>query len=72
MNKNQDFKNQLEKLFWHKTIPMLSSGNKAVATIVNIGSYVYPRLQRSNFFIKALFWGCMGLSLGLGIGVLSK
>ena len=64
-----NLKNQLERVFWHRTIPMLSSGNRAVATLVNVGSYFYPRVQASNFIIKAMFWAILGLSLGLGIGI---
>jgi hypothetical protein len=69
MNKRHNIKTQIERIFWHQTIPMLSSGNRAVATLVNVGSYFYPRVQAANFFIKAIFWACIGLSLGLGIGI---
>ena len=70
MIKRQQIKTQLEQRFWDKTIPMLSAGNRTVATIVNVGSYFYPRVQRANFAIKAIFWAWMGLSIGLGIGML--
>jgi hypothetical protein len=62
--------NRLEKAFWHNAIPLLSSGNRVVTAIVNLGAYYYPRVQRLSFFFKAVFWACIGLSLGLGIGVL--
>ena len=60
----------LEKAFWHNAIPLLSSGNRLVAAMINFGAYYYPRMKRISFALKAIFWASIGLSLGLGIGVL--
>lgn len=62
--------NTIEKYFWQKTIPLLSSGNRAVAAVVRAGARLYPLVEQANLPLKALFWACIGLSLGLGIGVL--
>lgn len=70
MNKHEQIKNRIEKRFWHKTIPLLTSGNRAVATLINVGSHVYPIVHQASFVFKAVFWAWVGLSLGLGIGIL--
>ena len=62
--------NLIERYFWQKAIPLLTSGNRFMAAVVRTGDYILPRLQQSNFGLKALFWACIGLSLGLGIGIL--
>ena len=61
---------RIEKAFWHNAIPLLSSGNRMVAAIVNFGAFYYPRIQQISFALKAGFWASLGLALGLGIGVL--
>jgi hypothetical protein len=63
-------RNLIERYFWQKAIPLLTSGNRFLAGLVRTGDYVLPRLQQSGFFLKAIFWACIGLLLGLGIGVL--
>ena len=72
VDKTQDFPNSylFERLFWKKAIPLLSSGNKMVESVIRAGARVFPLVQQSNLPLKALFWACIGLSLGLGIGVL--
>ena len=62
--------NSLERYFWTIAIPLLSSGNRTVNAIVRIGGRIYPMLRETNLLLKTLFWGAIGLSLGLGIGVL--
>ena len=61
---------QIEKVFWQAAIPLLSSGNRAVTTVLNFGAFYYPKIQQINFALKAAFWACIGLSIGLGIGIL--
>lgn len=64
------FMTQLERLFWQKAISVLSSGNKMVAATVRVGAYFMPRVGHANLVLKTVFWACIGLSIGLGIGVL--
>jgi hypothetical protein len=63
-------KNILERYFWHRAIPLLSSGNQTVTAMVRIGGRVHQILQNTSLPLKVLFWSAIGLSIGLGIGIL--
>jgi hypothetical protein len=63
-------KNVIEGYFWQTAIPLLSSGNRTIAAIVRVGARIYPILEQASLPLKALFWAWVGLSIGLGIGIL--
>ena len=54
--------NMIERYFWHKAIPLLSSGNRTVSTLVRIGGRIYPMVKKVGLPLKALFWATIGLS----------
>lgn len=64
------FNENIERKFWEIVIPMMKNESPAVEKIVNIGYHFLDRLPKRNFIVQSIFWICIGLSLGLGIGIL--
>ena len=60
----------LEMRFWEMAIPMMSSNSPTVRKLVKIGYHAYNQYQPKNILFKMMFWSCIGLSFGLGIGLL--
>ncbi|NIW44820.1 MAG: hypothetical protein GWN30_08660 [Gammaproteobacteria bacterium] len=64
------FNETIERKFWEVVIPLMKNEPELAKNIVNIGYIFLDRYTKRNMFIKSIFWICMGLSIGLGIGVL--
>jgi hypothetical protein len=63
-------KHIIEMWFWAFAIPILETEALTVKKFVNAGYYSYQRYHPMNFFFKSFFWGCMGLTFGLVIGLI--
>jgi hypothetical protein len=64
------FNENIERKFWEVVIPMMKNESPFVEKIVNIGFHFLDRFPKRNFIVQSIFWICIGLSLGLGIGIL--
>jgi hypothetical protein len=60
----------LERKFWKVVIPLMKNEPELVEKLVNIGYHFLDRLPKRNLLVQSIFWICIGLSLGLGIGIL--
>ncbi|HAY85888.1 MAG TPA: hypothetical protein DCY42_13520 [Chloroflexi bacterium] len=64
------FNQNIERKFWEIVIPLMRKEPKIVGKLVAIGYYFMGRIPKQNFLVQSIFWICIGLSLGLGIGIL--
>lgn len=64
------FNQSLERRFWNVVIPWMQKEPEMVEKLLNIGYYFMDRLPKRNLLVQAIFWICIGLSFGLGIGIL--
>ncbi|MEJ2510789.1 MAG: hypothetical protein P8Y72_04230 [Anaerolineales bacterium] len=64
------FNQQIERKFWEVVIPLMRKEPKIVGKLVNLGYYFIERMPKRNFLVQSIFWICVGLSIGLGIGIL--
>lgn len=64
------FQQRIEVQFWQFVIPRMKDKPEVVKRIVSSIMFVQKHLPQKSIFFKALFWICMGLSIGLGIGIL--
>lgn len=60
----------IERKFWGLIIPWMRKEPKIVEKIASIGYYFIDRMPKRNFLVQSIFWVCIGLSIGLGIGIL--
>jgi hypothetical protein len=64
------FNQHLERKFWELVIPMMRKDTKLVEKLVSVGYHFIDRFPKRNLLVQSIFWICIGLSLGLGIGIL--
>ena len=64
------FNENVERKFWEVIIPMMKNESPVVEKIVSIGYHFLDRFPKRNFLVQSIFWISIGLSLGLGIGIL--
>ena len=60
----------IERKFWEVVIPLMSNEPKIVQRIAGVGYYFLNRIPKRTVLVQSIFWICIGLSLGLGIGIL--
>lgn len=64
------FQQKLEVEFWQFVIPRMKDKPVMVKKIANVIFSVQKNLPKKSILFQAFFWSCMGLSIGLGIGIL--
>lgn len=61
-----------ERRFWDFTIPLLESEAPVMKKFIHLGYATYQSYRPLNFLAKSLFWACLGLTFGLGIGIIIR
>jgi len=64
------FNETLERKFWEVVIPLMRKEPELVKKIAKFGFYFLDRYPKRTLVVQSIFWICLGLSLGLGIGIL--
>lgn len=70
INTFRTFQQKIEVEFWQFVIPRMKDKPVMVKKIANVIFSVQEKLPRKSILFQAFFWSCMGLSIGLGIGML--
>ncbi len=70
INTFRSFQQKIEVEFWEFIIPRMKEKPAMVEKAAKIIFTVQDKLPTKNVFFQAIFWTLMGLSIGLGIGVL--
>lgn len=70
LNTIKMFNQNIERKFWEVVIPLMRKEPEIVEKLAGIGLFFADRVPKKNLLVQSLFWICMGLTLGLGIGIL--
>lgn len=70
INTFRTFQERIEVEFWQFVIPRMKDKPEVVKRIVSSVMFVQKHLPKKSLIFQALFWICIGLSIGLGIGIL--
>lgn len=64
----KSFQQKIETEFWQFVIPRMKNQPELVGRIMQIGLFFQKRLMKTSKVFQGLFWICLGLMIGLGIG----
>ena len=63
-------RNSIAHRFWETIVKLLESESEVVVRIVKLGYRYKDQIPKRSFLFQMLFWSCIGLTLGLGIGIM--
>lgn len=70
INTIRSFQQKIEVEFWEFIIPRMKEKPAMVEKAAKIIFSIQDKLPKKSIFFQAIFWSLMGLSIGLGIGIL--